>query len=373
MYLPAHYGREYAYDRFEKWLPLLREMHGVQIKQDPPQIAVMQDIYTLFCKHRTIFEPRMDDLRRWFELLKVDSLNYEDYRPECRSSYKLVIPNILDEVMSEDNIKELKDLVKNGAKTVVSAMTGSLCPERQGETFVLLKELGIKPPTVKFVTRVGGIKGKVVSDSPFFTKGDTVPFYTLADLKKETQDRNLKFYQWPYRWLPQTDYFRVYPKHQVTDGKVIATFADGGAAVSLHKFGKGEVLVFWGMPDYTPSRMKGLMQKVAEWAGVVNKRKGNPVPLTMEGHHTELKRHYAIMYQDTPGDYRQKLPDVPKGTYFIDDMVTGQRFGVYKSDELRKGVTWSWYKGMSPLKVLRMIPVKQMGSRWTKDYRMPKK
>ena len=374
LFLPAHYGREYAYDRFEKWLPLLREMHGVQIKQDPPQIAVMQDIYTLFCKHRTIFEPRMDDLRRWFGLLKVDSLSYEDYRPECRKSYKLIIPNILDEVMSEDNIKEVKDLVKNGAKTVVSAMTGSLCPERQGETFVLLKELGIKPPIKPFVTGANGIKGKVVNESPFFAKGDAVPFYTLADLKNETQapDMKKRFYQWPYRWLPQTDYFRIYPGHKVTDGKVIATFPDGGAAVSLHKHGKGEVLVFWGMPDYTPERMKGFMQKVADWAGVVNKRKGNPVPLTMEGNHAVLKRHYAIMYQDTPGDYRQKLPEVPKGTYFIDDLVTGQRFGVFKSEELRNGVTWTWYKGMSPLKVLRMIPVKEMGSRWTKEYRMPK-
>lgn len=373
LFLPAHYGREYAYDRFEKWLPLLREMHGVRIKQEPPQIAVMQDIYTLFCKHRTIFEPRMDDLRRWFGLLKVDSLSYEDYRPECRNSYKLIIPNILDEVMSEDNIKEVKNLVKGGAKTVISAMTGSLCPERQDETFVLLKELGIKSPARSFVTVAKNVNGKVISDNQFFTKGAKVPFYTLSELKRETQDKNLKFYQWPYRWLPQTDYFRIYPKHKVNDGKVIATFPDGGAAVSLHKYGKGEVLVFWGMPDYKPESMKGFMQKVADWAGVKNKRKGNPVPLTMEGDHVALKRHYAIMYQDTPGDYKQKLPDVPKGTYFIDDMVTGQRFGVFKSDELRKGVIWTWYKGMSPLKVLRMIPVKSMGSRWTKEYRMPKK
>ncbi len=371
LFLPAHYGREYACDRFEKWLPLLREMHGVRIKQEPPQIAVMQDIYTLFCKHRTIFEPRMDDLRRWFGLLKVDSLSYEDYRPECRGAYKLLLPNILDEVMSEDNIKQVRDLVKGGTRTVISAMTGSLCPERQGETFVLLKELGIKSPQRPFVTTMPKITGKVVAANPFFKQNEPVPFYTLADLKRETQTQGKRFYQWPYRWLPQTDYFRVYPGHRVTDGQVIATFPDGGAAVSLHKFGKGEVLVFWGMPDYTPERMQGFMQKVADWAGVVNKRKGNPVPLTMEGDHLKMRRHYAIMYQDVPGDYRQKLPDVPKGAYFIDDLVTGQRFGVFKSDELHKGVNWTWYKGMPPLKILRMIPVKEMGSRWTNEYRIP--
>ena len=110
--LPAHYGREYAYDRFQKWRPLLEEMHGIKLQQTPPQVAVIQDIYTLFCKHRTIFQPRMDDLRRWFELLKSDSIDYQDFRPENRDKYKLILPNILDEVMSENNIRLIGEMVK---------------------------------------------------------------------------------------------------------------------------------------------------------------------------------------------------------------------------------------------------------------------
>jgi hypothetical protein len=63
------------------------------------------------------------------------------------------------------------------------------------------------------------------------------------------------------------------------------------------------------------------------------------------------------------------LPEVPKGEYFVDDLVSGQRLGLYKSDELHTGCEWTWVPGMSPLKILRMIPRKSMGSRWTDKYR----
>jgi len=368
--LTAHYGREYAFDRFEQWMPLLREMHGVQIKQTPPQIAVTQDIFTLFCKHRTVFEPRMDDLRRWFELLKNDSLDYEDFRAENSGSYKLILPNILDEVMSKDSITTLQNQIASGKKAVISAMCGSHCPEMPAESFALLKALGIKAPEKSFTTTSENVSASVSQTNPFFKTDSAVPFFTLADMKRKLQDPNMKdwFYQWPYRWLPQTDYFRVYFGHNASDGKIIATFTDGSTAVSLHKYGKGEVLVFWGLPDYSSESMKGFMQNVAEWAGVENHRKGNPVPLTMEGDHEKLNRHYAIMYQDEPGTYCQKLPLVPEGEYFVDNIVDGARYGVFTAKELHDGVNWTWYKGQSPLKILRMIPKKEMRSRWVDKY-----
>ncbi|MFA6292980.1 MAG: hypothetical protein WC637_14430, partial [Victivallales bacterium] len=142
---------------------------------------------------------------------------------------------------------------------------------------------------------------------------------------------------------------------------------DGGTALSLHKFGKGEVLVLWGTPDYT--KMAGFMQKVADWAAVANTRRDNPVPLTLEGQHEKLNRHYAIMYQDVPGVYRQKLPGVPDGEFFIDDIVSEQRLGLYRDRELREGVELTWISGMSPLKILRMIPRGEMNSMWTEKYR----
>lgn len=371
--LTAHYDREYALDRFEKWQPLLREMHGIRIKQNPPQIGVFQDIYTLFCKHRTVFQPRMDDLRRWFELLKMDSLQYEDFRQENQAEYKLLLPNILDEVMSDENISKIGNLVKNGAKAVISARTGSLCPERKDTAFPLLAELGIKAPATQFKTTDRNVQASVITDNPFFKQGQKIDFYSLADLKNDLESKDMKqrFSLWTYRWLPQTDYFGYYPNNKNVDGRVLATFPDGGTAVSLHKCGKGEVLVFWGMPDYTPEKLKGFMQQVADWAGIKNSRQGNPVPLTMEGDHENLNRHYAIMYQDEPGTYKQKLPEVPDGNFFISDLVSGQRLGIYQDKELREGIELTWVKGYSPLKILRMIPYKEMGSRWTDMYRTP--
>ncbi len=370
--LTAHYGREYAFDRFQRWLPLLQEMHGLKISRTPPEIAVLQDIYTLYCKHRTVFEPRMDDLRRWFELLKADSLTYEDFRKTAHDSYKLILPNLLDEVMSAENIELVARMVRNGSKTVISAMTGSKCPERRTQEFALLNALGIQPPQRPFETSGENITARPVDGNGFFPAGSIIPFYTLAGMKRDAgrSDMAEYFTRWPYRWLPQTDYFRIYPGHRVADGRVLAAFADGGTALSLHRCGKGEVLVFWGTPDYAPEKMPGFMQKVADWAGVVNPRQNNPVPLTLEGSHAELDRHYAIMYQDRPGTYRQKLSQVPDGEFFIDDLVSGERFGVYRSGELRGGAEWTWRDGMSPLKILRMIPRGKMQSRWTELYRI---
>jgi len=78
------------------------------------------------------------------------------------------------------------------------------------------------------------------------------------------------------------------------------------------------------------------------------------------------------MYQDVPGVYRQKLPGVPDGEFFVDDIVSEQRLGLYRARELREGIDLTWLNGMSPLKILRMIPRGEMNSMWTEKYRMAK-
>jgi hypothetical protein len=113
------------------------------------------------------------------------------------------------------------------------------------------------------------------------------------------------------------------------------------------------------------------MQNVAKWAGVDLSRQDSPVPLTMEADHSFLERHYAIMWQDIPGTYKQKLPMVPEGKFFLDDLVSGQRLGVHTSDELRNGIPLTWIPGLSPLKILRMIPYKHMGAYWVDAYNSP--
>ncbi|MEI6421710.1 MAG: beta-galactosidase, partial [Lentisphaerota bacterium] len=221
LFLPAHYGLKYAYDRFEKWKPILREMHGVQFAQPVSDIAAIQDIYTLFCKHRGVFQQRLDDLKRWFELMKFDAVDFEYYSKERSGKYKLIVPNILDEVMSDDNIKAVGDAVRNGAKTVICATTGRSCPERKGKDFALLDELGISAPHSAYIITQPDIKATVVNDNAFWGKGQTVDFYCLADMKRDIQGEEVKkaFGQWSYRWIPQTDYFGYFPDNKNTGGR----------------------------------------------------------------------------------------------------------------------------------------------------------
>jgi hypothetical protein len=212
------------------------------------------------------------------------------------------------------------------------------------------------------------------SDNPLFAKGSKVEFFTLADLHQDIRTDHVKknFWEYPYRWIPETDYFGYYPENKKVNGEVLARFASGGVAMSLHKVGKGKVIVFWGTPDMSRKKLKGMMAKAAKWAGVTNPRLNSPIPLTTEGHSDLLKRHYALLYQETPGSYTQKLLSVPDGEFFVDDMVSDQKLGVFTGKELREtGVPVVFTEGYSPLKIIRMIPMKQMNTRWERKYRVP--
>jgi hypothetical protein len=139
-------GGIYGFDRLEKYRPTLEELLSFELDEPAKQVAVMYDPETLYCKHRTTFGSRSSDLKRWFELLQEDSVLKEDYEKEHAANYKLLIPNILDEVMSLENVNELEKCVKAGSKMVITANTGKYVPELGKEPFQLLKKLGISAP-----------------------------------------------------------------------------------------------------------------------------------------------------------------------------------------------------------------------------------
>jgi hypothetical protein len=369
LYLPSHYGRWFAYDRFEHFKPILRELYSVKLVQPPKSVAVLQDPMTLVCKHRTTFGPRSQDLRRWFELLKNSAIDYEDFRPENEKAYKLIIPNVIDEVMSKENIELCARLARNGAKLVVAANAGRYCPELPGEQFPLLKALGVKPPEGSYATDELDLSATVSAENPFFAKDSKLAFYSLAQLQRDGQSPEVreKFWLWPYRWIPQTDYFGRFKGVKADDGQALARFPDGGVALSSHKLGKGEILVFWGTPDV--AKLDGFMAKAAAWASVANPNAGNRIPYMLEGDSAVLKRHYALLYQETAGDYVQVVPNTPDGDYFLDDIVSGERLGRFKGDYLRKtGLKLSYRDGESPLKIVRMMPASQVNAKWLDKY-----
>ncbi len=374
--LAAHYGGAFAYDRFESFKPMLEELVSFKLQGPPVQVAVTQDPYTLYCKHRTTFGARLDDLNRWFDLLKDDSVAFEELTPEREANYKLLLPNVLDEVMSAESIANLDRLVRAGAKMVIAANTGKYSPELGREPFQLLKRLGIPAPQGAYVQSRTEVAATVTADNPLFATGDKLSFFTLAELRRDLQSDAVKkdFWKYPYRWIPQTDYFGFYPDNRQTGGTVLARFAEGGTALSRHRVGEGEVMVFWGTPDLRGDRLKGMMAQAAGWAGAASPRRGSPIPHTLEGHSDKLKRHYALLYQENAGTYTQKLATVPDGDWFLDDLISSQKLGLYTGRELREnGLALTFAEGYSPLKVIRMIPAGKNAADWSQRYRqLPK-
>lgn len=374
MSLTAHYGGAFAYDRFEKYAPIVNELHGIKLLESPKQIAVIQDELSLLTKHRTTFVPRLADLGRWFELLKADAIDYEWMRSANLKNYKLLVLNPIDEVLSRENIDTVDRLVRDGAYAIINARTGRVCPDMPGQDYALLQKLGLPVPAGTYVQNQPAAKAKVSGENPFFKDGTEIAFVSQTDIAREEQDPSLEFWKWPYRWIPHSDYFGYYQNNKLDKGQVIARFPDGGAAMSLHELGKGKMLVMWGTPDMKTNLLKGFMTNASKWADVKSPRAGSAIPLMLEGDHKVMKRHYVLLYNDTPGEYVQKIPGAPDGRWFIDEMVSDQKLGVYTGEELRRdGIKLLYIEGCSPLKILRMIPEDQIQADWSKKYRMPTK
>jgi len=125
--LVDHYGLLFAYDRVAKYKPILNELVQTRLVMESPTIGTLHDPYSLFAKHRTTFLHRLADLQRWLELLKTDGLGHGkmilpngEWSPDIHQ-FRLLVPNALDEVMSQKNIAKLDELVRAGARMVVPA------------------------------------------------------------------------------------------------------------------------------------------------------------------------------------------------------------------------------------------------------------
>lgn len=367
--LVEHYGGEYSYDRVEQMKPILRELHGLEIVAPIKQVAGFFDPETVYAKHRTTFGGRMIDMARWFELLTADSVPWEEYIEANRANYKAVFVNPLDEVLSRQSIDALDETARGGATLVMTATTGRYTSDDASAQFPLLAKLGIEKPVGTWDTSASELKAAVEPKFRDLLSRDALRFYSQADMKKEIADPAIgaDFYRWPYRWLPQSDYFGYFKDNKITSGEVLARFPDGGVALSRHPVGKGSALVFWGSPDMTPDRIDGLLGRIADMTGVSNPQAGNEIPYMLEGHHRDLNRYYTLLYQEVPGTYRQKFPNAPDGEWFIDDMISSQRLGTFEGRKLREeGIELTFPPGVSPLKVLRLYQPEKV--RWLNKY-----
>ena len=349
-------GGFFAFDRMERFIPILRELHGAQLIAPVSEIAVRQDPETLFAKHRTTFSARLLDLRRWFELVENDGFAPADLAAFPDRKFKLILPNVLDEVMSPETFDRcVRSVRDDGAKLLMTARTGSYVAGRGQEPFQLLRAFGITPPQGEYQLN-GDFQATALAGNPLFPAGHRIDFQTLTRLRREMHSPEIlkSFDQYPYRWIPETDYFGVYPAEK-PNGEVLARFTSGGAAMTRHRVGKGEVIVFWGLPSMSGNGLQGMMRAAAAWAGIP--APDAAVPNRFEMTDPQHKRHYGIFYREreyTP--VTVKFFHCPEGTYFADEMVSGRRLGVFTAQELRKkGIPLTWEKGTSPLKVVRLI------------------
>lgn len=374
------FGGVQAYDLFERLKPVLSETHDMELLSAPVETAFLSDRMTMFAKHKSSYGGRLGDLRRWRELAQADSVPTVNYDLAHRDEYRLLLPNLLDEVIEKSTFEAVVEHVRRGGRAVITARTGSLVPEIGGaEPFQLLKALGIPTPASSYC-RKGGDVTAVASASDFFNAGTRIPFETADRQHQQLLDPQIQndFFNYRWRWVPETDYFGYYPGVRFeTEGpgriKVLATFDDGGVAASVHSFGKGEVVVFWGTPDINSSALKGFVSAAAKWAGVSNPLAGCSVTRYLEGRNARLGRHYLMLWHATPGEYAVPVAHVPDGDYFLDDMISNQRLGRYDGRTLREnGLSLRWVKGCSPLKYVRMIPVSKAGfgpnSDWCDKY-----
>jgi len=379
--LLPHYGGEMGNDRMQRYFPILQELHSMEMTLPEPEVAFLFDPHTLYTKHRTTFSQRIWDLKRFGELLDRDNVSFTrlqgEMKPDTLKGVKLVVANALDEVMSGNNISLLKKAVQeDGAKLIMTANTGKYSPEHQGQEFVLLRELGITPPTGEYIVQEAGVTATASGkDNPLFKNGEKIRFFSLADLRKDLDSDEVKirenFWSYPYRWLPLTDYYGYYRDNKERTGKILATFPSGAPAVSLHASGRGEVIVFWGLPDYKRDNLPSFMAHATQWAGAESSHSDNPLPLMREGKNSALNRHYALIYNDNPGEYRQKIEFLPDGDWFVDEMVSDQRLGRVSGKVAREqGLDLTFDETYSPLKVLRFIPREKIlsGTKWPEKY-----
>ncbi len=370
--LTDFYGGFRAFDAMEKFKPILNEVYEMELCSPEKEIAVYQDPATLYTKHRTTFHARLDDLKRWFELLEADSVPHETLVPEKLANYKLIVPNLLDEVLRLETLELYSRAVRGGARMILSANTGKFVPELGDEPFQLLKKFGIRPPESAYQRSGLRVTARAEAGNPLFAEGSEIRFQTGDSFHAQLNSRAVlrEFWKYPYRWIPETDYFGFYPGVK-PNGTVLARFADGGAALSLHRVGKGEVLVFWGTPDMSSGRLSGMMDRAAEWAGAANPWKKNPLRYFLEGRNRRLNRHYVMVYNEKPGTFTLPVPNLPNGKWFLDDPVSSMRLGCYDGEYVRRnGLELTWCEGFSPLKFIRMIPANEAHADWRDKYRI---
>ena len=299
---------QHGLDRFEKFLPILRELRGAR-----PTYGDMR-AWTAFegplAAGRTSLGYDVS-LGGWSARFALDSQVQLGLTAGTRdwSQTKLVWAPPKLTVASRREAEELVAYARNGGTLLVCADTARTVVEEEGRDWWLLKALGLGAPTAECGSQatVSGLDGCVARVAGTF---DPCP----------------------------------------DPGRVLMTREDGVAALTERAFGRGRVIVLWaselvpyceaGIPEAKPflaalQRRAGIVPQVEtesriDWTNLLRKDESTWYLLTL----TAPSAFGRPAPEAVPARERRFRVRLPKGEWRLADLVGGKTIGPFSSEAL---------------------------------------
>lgn len=192
---------------------------------------------------------------------------------------------------------ELAAYVRSGGTLILTAGAARFSPDLPGEDWVLLKRLGITPPSE--IARTGTLAAKSAGG-----------VFNLRDA-----------------WRAPS-----------SDAEVLATFETSGApALTRHRIGKGVVNVIWSNSILPPTEGGGypFFRDIADAAGVTRHSDASIPQLwtnllrnPQSGDHYGTVYHAAWFKTNAPALTGATLWKIPPGDYAVTELISGRELGV---------------------------------------------
>ncbi len=287
---------------FQQELGRAKAIHRTAVTA-PPVLGLLFSRDAILFGASTFHFHRLDDYK-WVLERAVDVPHeslYEDVTAEQLASLPAVVVDPTAWILPKETIERLAQYVRDGGKLILSPTGGKYTPNvtRDG-AYVLHKALGIPAPSGEWTTAPEprqpgkeyrpdqgwpfGITGRgTPGEQSLSEPGQTAVVTTVAE-EGFGKDSKLVFRLGAYSmynrdtwsdWahmIPQFLYGRT--RGDAGEGKTLAEWSDGGAAITLHPVGKGQVLALWGTPDWY--NWKPAIQQLAVWAGPSKAASGDP-------------------------------------------------------------------------------------------------
>jgi len=299
----------YSLDRFQQFIPIWKELAATE--------TLPRQSYMLLDRNASMLNNGSTSIGAdvWADMSCFDAHIPSPAVPLriARRGKLVITPRT--ESYEKDTLAELISYVKGGGNLVMFADAGRRSPDQPGEDWLLLKQLGITPPT----SGRNGMEDVTPINREVFPEGTA----------------SFKFRDaWAYS-----------PQEGIT---VLGTFPDDSPALTRHQVGDGRVYVVWASTALPPTQGGGhpFLRDIARVSGVETfSDADNPSLWTNLLKHRDNGNYYGTVFSaswsnhDRPPASGHTLWKVPAGQYEITELITGQKLGTMSGADLAsKGV-----------------------------------